>query len=135
MKYTETPIGRGQLPLAFLMVLLVALGLTHIWKKETSTWRQSGPEPGYSHLSMDRASGAGHIDVLKWWAASGLEVRYSDNVMDLAKNTQILDWWITSGLRLKYSEEALDHASRNGEMDILGVERNKVWGHVAQGPA
>ncbi|KAJ3166373.1 hypothetical protein HDU87_002204 [Geranomyces variabilis] len=50
-------------------------------------------------------------EVLAWWFASGLELKYTTAAMDFAPNTALLQCWATSGLELKYTTAAIDNAS------------------------
>jgi hypothetical protein len=71
---------------------------------------------------MDMASTAGHVEVLEWWARSGLEPKYDRHALQHASchgKVQVLQWWLGSGLPLAFDQEALIGATRHNRPEIL----------------
>ncbi|KAJ3138239.1 hypothetical protein HDU90_001201 [Geranomyces variabilis] len=83
-------------------------------------WKASGLEMVYTSLDMDLASGCGRVAVLDWWKASGLELRYTSHRPELVD----LNWWKASGLELRYTEAAMDAATGKGYVDVLEWWKN-----------
>lgn len=99
-------------------------------------WKNSNKPLVYSHASLDepclehgyrddigsKASVDKQLKRLNWWLSSGLELKYTVYVIDMASGFNwivILDRWLESGLELKYTHRAMDLASRNGCVDSL----------------
>lgn len=71
---------------------------------------------------MDMASTAGHVQVLEWWAASGLDLKYDQHAIQQASchgKVDVLEWWIRSGLQVKYDQDALIWATRHNRPEVL----------------
>jgi len=59
---------------------------------------------------MDEASANNHVDVLKWWKSSGLELKWTKGAMDFATlgdHVDILQWWKKRGLEMKWSHSVV----------------------------
>ncbi|KAJ1536484.1 hypothetical protein HK096_010354 [Nowakowskiella sp. JEL0078] len=65
----------------------------------------------WSTFALDMASKNGHIKILDWWKASGLEMVWSENVMSSA-DIDVLEWWKRSGLKIKWSSTTLLKAEK-----------------------
>jgi len=75
----------------------------------------------YNKEAMDSASRNGHVDVLKWWKASGLPLAYSEASLEGASgrgHIPVLDWWKHSELQLKIGK-VMDLASLAGHIKVL----------------
>ena len=61
------------------------------WRTEPAILKKEyGPD------SLDGASRAGFLDVLDWWAHSGLELRYTEKALESASakgHLDVLEWW------------------------------------------
>ncbi|KNE68753.1 hypothetical protein AMAG_19862 [Allomyces macrogynus ATCC 38327] len=54
------------------------------------------PMPKVHFANLDHISGKGFVNVLEWWAASGIGVSYTSRAMVLATENghlDVLDWW------------------------------------------
>lgn len=58
----------------------------------------------YSNTAIDRAAYNGHLNVLKWFAASGLEFKYvhAINYAIVQGHLDILKWFKASGYKFRY---------------------------------
>jgi hypothetical protein len=90
-------------------------------------WKQLGVDVVnryYSNPFLDIVSISGRINVLnilEWWKNSGLQMKYSDKLIDLVlyhNKIDVLHWWYESGLPLKYSEKALNTIRRKKYFNI-----------------
>ena len=69
-------------------------------------WFVSGLNIEYSENAMDNASITGRIDILDFWRNSKLDLKYTSKAIDRAKrNPQVIAWWLASGLELKFTDE------------------------------
>ncbi|KAI8588913.1 hypothetical protein BDZ88DRAFT_420345 [Geranomyces variabilis] len=75
--------------------------------------------------AMDTASVHGQVDALEWLKNSGWPITWTDKSMDATRSVNVLAWWVQSGLELKYTENLLNSASANGHIDILEFWRTK----------
>jgi hypothetical protein len=72
--------------------------------------------------AVDYASAAGRLDVLSWWARSGLELAYDRGPLRHASvhgRTDVLRWWAESGLQLVYDADVLVGATRHDQPEVL----------------
>ncbi|KAI8799661.1 hypothetical protein BJ742DRAFT_129037 [Cladochytrium replicatum] len=73
-------------------------------------------------ISLDVPSARGHLKVLEWCRACGMELCWTERAMDeasKAKHIDVLEWWRTCGLELKYSVDAMDGPSTAGYVNVL----------------
>ena len=61
-------------------------------------WRDSPAilQRDYGPEALNGASRAGFVDVLEWWATSGLEMRYTEKALEAASafgHIKVLEWW------------------------------------------
>lgn len=66
------------------------------WRTEPAILKKE-----YRTDALDGASRAGFIDVLQWWATSGLEMRYTEKALESASakgHVDVLEWWKTTSL-------------------------------------
>ena len=64
----------------------------------------------YSAEAMDKASRAGFVHVLDWWARSGLPLKYSEAALEQASSQghiAVLEWWKLHGLQDADASKAL----------------------------
>ena len=91
------------------------LGLINILKK-----LKKNNEYFISDTGIDLASENGHINILKWFKNSGLELKYTDDAIDWASeydHINVLKWFKNSGLKLKYTDNRNRYSI--GNMDML----------------
>ncbi|KAI8590823.1 hypothetical protein BDZ88DRAFT_79112 [Geranomyces variabilis] len=72
---------------------------------------------------MDMASICGHTSTLEWLKTSGWAIDWTSAAMDCTKSIDAVKWWINSGLEVKYTETLLDNASKNGNIEMLEIWR------------
>jgi hypothetical protein len=69
----------------------------------------------------------GKINILEWWKNSGLELKYTNDALNMASSSghvEVLEWWKNSGLELKYTTDALNMASSSGHVEVLEWWKN-----------
>lgn len=77
---------------------------------------------GWSERALDHASYEGHLHVLQWWLASGLELKWSVNAMNWASyrgHLSILDFFLAAPMECRYSHLAVDLAAAGGHLPVL----------------
>ncbi|KAI8801494.1 hypothetical protein BJ742DRAFT_578790 [Cladochytrium replicatum] len=75
-----------------------SLAVLQWWKDINDIW---GIECRYTAYALDQASINKHVYVLDWWIGSGLELKWSTDLMATLfdrKNFEALQWWSMSGL-------------------------------------
>ncbi|KAJ3155529.1 hypothetical protein HDU89_006493 [Geranomyces variabilis] len=72
---------------------------------------------------MDMPSKCGHTSTLEWLKTSGWAIGWTSAAVDCAKSIDAVKWWINSGLEVKYTEKLLDSASKNGNIEMLEIWR------------
>ena len=63
------------------------------------------------HNLLDSASANGLVEILEWWKASGLPLKYTCLTMDRASrngHVEVMAWWKESGIYVKYSFDAMN---------------------------
>ncbi|KAF7511059.1 hypothetical protein GJ744_005290 [Endocarpon pusillum] len=76
------------------------------WRSEPAILKKE-----YGSDSLDGASRAGFLDVLDWWAHSGLEMRYTEKALESASakgHLDVLEWWKKTS-RARHDDSAHQH--------------------------
>ncbi|KAJ3168598.1 hypothetical protein HDU88_001490 [Geranomyces variabilis] len=72
---------------------------------------------------MDMPSMCGDTSTLEWLKTSGWAIGWTSAAMDCSKSINAVKWWINSGLEIKYTEKLLDRASQSGNIEMLETWR------------
>ena len=79
--------------------------------------KEYGIELKYTEKAINFASKFDYVEILDWWAKSGLALKYNSNAIDYASigcKIKTLNWWLNAknkhGWRFEYTTSSIDNA-------------------------